>query len=105
MGTPAQLVSSTTPNAPLIDMKTGQTVWAWVKWFQGVALAINNTLAPLMNPVFTGVVTQPSPPVLTGAKVDTNATSGSATALPAMPAGYLEQSINGVVYKVPFYDL
>lgn len=33
-----------------------------------------------------------------------SATSGSASALPAAPAGYLELPLNGVVVKVPYYN-
>jgi hypothetical protein len=33
-----------------------------------------------------------------------SATTGSASALPALPAGYVEALVGGVVYKIPFYN-
>jgi hypothetical protein len=62
-------------------------------------------LAPIASPTFTGTVTQPTPSVLTAATTATSATAGAATALPATPAGYLEMSINGTVFKVPYFDV
>lgn len=59
--------------------------------------------APIASPTFTGVVTQPAPPVMTGATTATSATAGAASALPATPAGYLQVSINGTLFKVPYY--
>jgi hypothetical protein len=35
------VVSSTTPQTPLIDKSTGQISFTWIKWFQGVQQAIN----------------------------------------------------------------
>lgn len=60
--------------------------------------------APSANPIFTGVVTQPQPSILTGAIVHTTASTGAATALPALPAGYLETSINGTTFLVPYFN-
>lgn len=34
----------------------------------------------------------------------TSAASGSATALPSTPAGYLSIPINGTVLKIPYYN-
>lgn len=48
-------------------------------------------------------VTQPAPSVLTAATTATSATAGGATALPATPAGYLQVSINGTTFKLPYY--
>lgn len=59
--------------------------------------------APIASPAFTGTVTQPDASVLTAATTATSATAGAATALPATPEGYLEISINGTFYKVPYY--
>ena len=44
-----------------------------------------------------------APLKLTSQTVDTSATSGSASSLPALPEGYLEIKINGVNRKIPFY--
>ena len=62
-------------------------------------------LAPLASPTFTGTATQPAPSVLTAATTATSATAGAASALPATPAGYLEVSINGTVFKLPYYAI
>jgi hypothetical protein len=59
--------------------------------------------APSASPTFSGTVTQPTPSVLTGATTATSATTGAATALPALPAGYLTVSINGTSFKIPYY--
>jgi acetyltransferase-like isoleucine patch superfamily enzyme len=40
-----------------------------------------------------------------GTGVETSATAGSASALPATPSGYLRVSINGTAYKIPLYDI
>ena len=64
---------------------------------------LNVQKAPLASPTFTGTVTQPSPARLTAASTATSATTGSATALPANPLGYLEMSINGTTVKIPYY--
>lgn len=61
--------------------------------------------APIANPTFTGVVTQPDASVLTAATLTTTATLGTATALPALPAEYVTVSINGTSYKIPLYLL
>ena len=42
-------------------------------------------------------------PVLTAQTTATSANAGAATALPATPSGYLEVSINGTVFKIPYY--
>jgi hypothetical protein len=68
----------------------------------GLAAALA-LLAPIASPTFTGTVTQPDAPVLTAATTATSATAGAASALPATPAGYLDISINGTVFKVPYY--
>ena len=44
-----------------------------------------------------------APLKLTSQTVDTSATSGAASSLPASPEGYLEIKINGVNRKIPFY--
>jgi hypothetical protein len=62
-------------------------------------------LAPIASPTFTGVVTEPAPPVLTAATTATSATAGAGSALPANPAGYLEVSINGTTFKIPYYPV
>ena len=41
---------------------------------------------------------------VTNATVGTSATTGSATALPAQPAGYIEMKINGSIKKLPYYN-
>lgn len=50
----------------------------------------------LLNALSTQAV-----PILSTAS---SATSGSASALPAAPAGYLEIPLNGVVVKVAYYN-
>ena len=70
----------------------------------GLAAALA-LLAPIASPTFTGVVTEPAPPVLTSATTSTSATAGSASALPSLPLGFLQTSINGVVVKVPYYSV
>ena len=40
-----------------------------------------------------------------GTGVETSATAGSASALPATPSGYLRVNINGTAYKIPLYDI
>ena len=62
------------------------------------------TKAPINDPTFTGTVTQPDPSVLTAATTTTSATAGTASPLPALPAGYLTVSINGTNYKMPYYN-
>lgn len=62
-------------------------------------------LAPIASPTFSGTVTQPTPPVLTGATTATSATAGAATTLPATPLGYLQMSVNGTVVKIPYYSV
>jgi hypothetical protein len=42
--------------------------------------------------------------VLTGADTATAAAAGSASVLPAAPAGYLYLSINGGTYRIPYYN-
>lgn len=59
--------------------------------------------APVADPTFTGVVTQPDATVLTAATTTTSATAGAATALPATPAGYLTISLNGGSFKIPYF--
>lgn len=59
--------------------------------------------APTASPVFTGPVTQPTAAVLTSPTTTTSATAGSASALPATPAGYLVMSLGGVNVKVPYF--
>jgi hypothetical protein len=68
----------------------------------GLAAALA-LLAPIASPTFTGTVTQPTPSVLTAATTATSATAGAASALPATPAGYLSISINGTIFKLPYY--
>jgi hypothetical protein len=41
----------------------------------------------------------------TGTTTTTSATAGAATALPATPAGYLSQEINGTAVKIPYYNV
>ena len=60
-------------------------------------------LAPLASPTFIGTVTQPTPSVLTAAVTVNGANAGTAIALPALPLGYLEWSINGQTVRVPYY--
>lgn len=60
-------------------------------------------LAPSASPTFSGTVTQPDAPVLTAPTTATSATAGAATDLPATPAGYLEISLGGTTYKIPYY--
>jgi flagellar capping protein FliD len=60
-------------------------------------------LASKASPTFTGVVTEPTPAVLTAAVTATSALAGAASALPSNPLGYLEMSINSVTVKVPYY--
>ncbi len=43
--------------------------------------------------------------ILSAATIASSSTAGTATALPATPAGYLEQSINGTTYKIPYYNV
>lgn len=67
--------------------------------------------APIADPN-TGKVTQPwfrfirkladKAQILNGA-VSTSAVAGTASALPATPAGYLSITIDGTPYKVPYY--
>ena len=38
------VVSATTPTVPLVDNKSGQISWAWLKWFQGLGAAVNAAL-------------------------------------------------------------
>ena len=38
------VVSPRTPQTPIIDQRTGQMAWEWVKFFQNAATAINNGL-------------------------------------------------------------
>jgi len=45
-----------------------------------------------------------SPLALTSQTVGTSATAGTATALPALPVGYLTVSINGTNRKMPYFD-
>lgn len=44
------------------------------------------------------------PLALTSQTVGTSATAGTATALPALPVGYLTVSINGTNRKMPYFD-
>jgi hypothetical protein len=62
-------------------------------------------LAPKASPTFSGTVTQPDATVLTAATTTTSATAGAGSALPATPEGYLSASINGTIFKVPYYPV
>jgi hypothetical protein len=42
---------------------------------------------------------------ITGASSSSTATPGSASALPATPAGYLEIQVAGTTVKIPFYNV
>lgn len=70
----------------------------------GLAAALA-LLAPIASPTFTGTVTQPDATVLTAATTTTSATAGAGTALPATPEGYLSVSINGTIYKMPYFNV
>ena len=59
--------------------------------------------APIDSPAFTGQVTLQSAPHLTAANTTSAASAGGATALPATPAGYLVQVINGRRVKLPYF--
>ena len=102
------IITNTMVQTKIVDPQTGNMDWQWVKWFQQMQATLNNAIAlfaPLASPTFTGTVKQPAPSVLTAATTATSANAGAASALPATPAGYLEMSINGTVYKVPYYGL
>ena len=70
----------------------------------GLAAALA-LLAPIASPTFTGAVTQPTPSVLTAATTTTSATLGVGSALPATPEGFLSVSINGTIYKMPYFNV
>lgn len=99
-----------TPTAPTASPLTDDTQIATTA-YADAAVAVEKTraeaaealLAPIASPTFTGTVTQPTPSVLTGATTAMSATAGSASALPATPAIYLEISVNGTIYKFPGY--
>jgi len=66
---------------PLIDERTGMLNRDWFRFFEQIgqkAQIINGNLA-------------------------TSALAGSASALPAFPAGYMIVTLNGQDYKVPYY--
>jgi hypothetical protein len=48
------VVSPQTPNTELIDSRTGKITWAWLKFFMGLAQAVNEALTILG--VFNGVI-------------------------------------------------
>lgn len=58
---------------------------------------LNTTKAPIDSPTFQNVIG------VENATTHTSATAGTATALPATPAGYVTQMINGKSVKVPYY--
>ena len=106
----ASPVLTGTPMAPTAAPLTNNTQIATTA-YADAAVAVETSraeaaealLAPIASPTFTGTVTEPALPVLTAATTDTSATAGAASALPATPAGYLEVSINGTVFKLPYY--
>lgn len=101
-----------TPTAPTASPLTDDTQIATTA-YADAAVAVETSraetaealLAPKASPTFTGTVTQPTPDVLTAATTATSATAGAASVLPATPAGYLEVSINGTVFKLPYYTI
>lgn len=106
MPTPVQqkiVSSATTPNGQLVD-SSGMATRPFLKWLQGVGVAVNKALTP-QGGLQPGVLpaSQPVPTPLTAAVITEVASAGSASTLPAAPAGYLDWDINGTIYKVPFY--
>ena len=65
------------PQTDFLDEQTKRPTRAWQVWF--LNLLNFNKIAP-------------------------SATSGSAT-LPANPVGFVEMTINGKIYKVPYYNV
>lgn len=102
---PKQIIvsSATTPNGQLVDSK-GMATRPFLKLLQDQSRAINKALTP-NGGLQPGVLpaSQPVPTPLTAAVVTEVASAGSASPLPAAPAGYLDWDINGTTYKVPFY--
>lgn len=99
-----------TPTAPTASPGTDDTQLATTA-YADAAVAVETTraeaaealLAPIASPTFTGSVTQPDSPVLTSPTTATSATAGAATALPVTPAGYLQISLGGTDFKIPYF--
>jgi len=99
-----------TPTAPTASPGTNDTQLATTA-YADAAVAVETTraetaealLAPIASPTFTGTVTQPDAPVLSSPTTATSATAGAATALPATPAGYLQISLGGTDFKIPYF--
>ncbi len=99
-----------TPTAPTAPPGTDDTQLATTA-YADAAVAVETKraesaealLSPIASPTFTGAVTQPDAPVLTSPTTATSATAGAATALPATPAGYLQISLGGTDFKIPYF--
>lgn len=59
---------------------------------------------PVSTAQQAALVAKDGTPELTNQTVETSATEGMASALPALPSGYLVLNINGSAKKVPLYD-
>lgn len=74
-------------------------VLSWRNWFKGIwSWLTYNTISPGVPG--TGASSGPSSLLAT-----TVGAAGGASALPATPVGYYIVKINGVSYKVPYYNL
>jgi hypothetical protein len=67
--------------APVVDINTGKITQSWFRFIRKLA-----DKAQILN-----------------GNTTTSAVAGSASALPATPAGYLSITIDGAPYKVPYY--
>jgi hypothetical protein len=95
-------------DAPSLDSSVVRNVSAYVPAAEAAALG-----AVMPDGVTTAVDSSghlsatgsiPGLAITTPASSST-ATAGSASALPATPAGYLEISVAGTTVKIPFYDV
>lgn len=66
---------------PVVNVTTGKVTRGWFRFFRKMADKAQ---------------------ILDGATF-TSAIAGSASALPATPAGYLSITLDGTAYKVPYY--
>ena len=102
MSNPSSAVPAAVPISPLVE--NGTIAPAWMKWFQNINRTIFNAFTPqgALQPAALPA-TQPTPTPLTAAVTQEIAYTGSAAALPAAPVGYLQWTINGTTYVVPYY--
>ena len=84
----------------------------------GTGAVVLETTPTITNPAITGgsinntPIGQTTPAAgkfttvtLTAATTATTANTGAASPLPTDPAGYLEMSINGTIFKLPYYNV